>query len=234
MQEVKEYFLKYHDDGYVKFNKKLNVAVKKKCFGVRIPIIREYATILTKKYSLKYLIDNINNDYYEEILLKGFIIGKYQNLTYHELVNYIDKHLEDVCDWSMTDTFVSSLKITKKYLDELWPYLLQKICSKHEFEVRFALVMLLNYYINDTYQNKIYDVISMAKNEEYYVKMANAWLLSYMIISYFDDTLKFIRHNKFDQWTIAKGITKAIESKKIDNSQKEVLRKLRNEINNVL
>lgn len=230
MQEVKEYLLSKKDSKYYDFSLELNIYHKYKSIGVRIPIIRDYAKKLSKEYSLDYLIKNIDEEYYEEILLKGFIIGNYKDLTYDELVSYIDNHLPKIKDWSMCDTFVASLKITKKYLDKLWKYLNKKLNSKKEFDVRFSLVMLLNYYINDDYKDKIYEVIKSVKNEEYYVKMANAWLLSYMFINYYDDTINFIKKNKIDSWTLRKGITKAIESFKISVENKKILAKIRKEI----
>lgn len=230
MQEVKEFLLKNKDPKYKDFSLELNIYHNYKSIGVRIPVIRDYAKSLSKEYELDYLINNIEEEYYEEILLKGFIIGNYKNLTYEELIKYIDNHLPKIKDWSMCDTFVASLKITKKYKDELWEYINTKLNSTNEFDVRFSLVMLLNYYICDDYKDKIYEVIKSVKLDVYYVKMANAWLLSYMFINYFDDTIKYINNNKIDSWTLRKGITKSIESFKISDDKKIILKKIREHI----
>ena len=229
-EEVKKFLLSKQDPKYHVFSFELNLYHKYKSIGVRIPIIRDYAKNLSKNNSLDYLINDIDEEYYEEILLKGFIIGNYKNLSLDELLNYIDNHLPKIKDWSMCDTFVTSLKITKKYLHQLWDYLLQKLNSKNEFDNRFALVMILNYYINDDYKEKIYEVIKNINNDAYYVKMANAWLLSYMFIKYFDDTIKFINHNKIDIWTLKKGINKACESYRINDDKKKILGKIREHI----
>lgn len=230
MKEVKEFLLKNKDPKYKDFSLELNIYHNKKSLGVKIPKLRDLAKTLSKEYNLEYLINNIDEEYYEEIELKGFIIGCYKNLTYLELTKYIDNHLTKVSDWCMCDTFAASLKITKKYLDKLWSYLLDKLNSKKEFEVRFALVMILNYYISDIYKNDIYEIIKSIKREEYYIKMANAWLLSYMFISYFNDTINYIKRNKINGWTLNKGITKAIESHQITNDQKIILRKIRDNV----
>ena len=230
MKEVKEYLLKNQDLKYRDFSTELSLYHKYKSIWVRIPIIRDYAKYLSKNYSLDYLINNIDEEYYEEILLKGFIIGNYKDLTYDKLTYYINNHLPKVKDWSMCDTFVASLKITKKYQDKLWNFILKKLNSKKEYYVRFGLVMILNYYINDDYKDKIYEVIKNVKLEDYYVKMANAWLISYMFINYFDDTINFFKYNKIDSWTMRKGITKSIESFKISDENKKILAKIRKEI----
>ncbi len=230
MKEVKEYLINNRDSKYKDFSLELNLMHNKKSIGVRIPVIRELAKILSSKYDIDYLIKNIDEEYYEEILLKGFVIGNYKNLSYEDLIKYIDDHLTKISDWSMCDTFVTSLKITKKYQDRLWEYLSTKLDSKNEYEVRFSLVMILNYYISDSYKDKIYEIIKNIKNEDYYVKMANAWLLSYMFINYFDDTIKFINHNKLDKWTLNKGINKAIESYRITGDKKNILAKIRHHV----
>ena len=230
MKEVKEYLINNRDSKYKDFSLELNLMHNKKSIGVRIPVIRELAKILSSKYDIDYLIKNIDEEYYEEILLKGFVIGNYKNLSYEDLIKYIDDHLTKISDWSMCDTFVTSLKITKKYQDRLWEYLSTKLDSKNEYEVRFSLVMILNYYINDNYKDRIYEIIKNIKREEYYIKMANAWLLSYMFIAYFDDTIKFINHNEIDKWVINKGITKAIESYRITSDKKNILAKIRHHV----
>ena len=226
MKEVKETLLSKKDPRYQEFSTELNLYHKYKSIGVRIPIIREYAKKLSKEYSIDYLINNIDEEYYEEVLLKGFIIGCYKNLSYEELIYYIDNHLPKITDWSMCDTFVASLKITSKYLDKLWDYINEKLNSNKEFDVRFSLVMILNYYIKDDYKEKIYEIIKNIKLDDYYVKMANAWLISYMFVKYFNDTVKFINHNKLDNWTIKKGIRKALESYRISDDNKKILVKI--------
>ena len=227
MKEVKEFLINNRDSKYLDFSENLNICKGKRALGVRIPILRNYAKYLSKKYSIDYLINNINEDYYEEILLKGFIIGNYKDLTFHELTKYIDNHLTKIIDWSLCDTFVASLKLTKKYQDRMWDYIIDKINTKKEYYVRFGLVMILNYYINDSYKDRIYKIIETIKSKYYYVNMANAWLLSCMFVNYFDDTIKFINHTKLDPWTKRKGISKALESYKITDENKTILKKIR-------
>lgn len=229
MKEVKEFLKKNQDKKYLDFSDGIGACSNKIRLGVRIPLLRNYAKVLSKEYSLDYLMDNIEEVYYEEVMLKGFIIGNYK-LTYDELVKYIDYFLPKITDWAICDTFVAGLKITKKYLNEVWEYINSKLTSKSEFTVRFSLVMILNYYINDEYKNRIFNIIDNVKLDKYYVHMANAWLLSYMLIKYFDDTIKFLNGSKIDSFTKRKGITKAIESTRISNENKNILRKIREKI----
>ena len=85
--------------------------------------------------------------------------------------------------------------------------------------------MLLSYYINDEYIEQIFKIIDNIKSDEYYVKMAQAWLISMCLIKYYDKTYKFLLTTKIDKWTYNKALQKAIESYRIKN--KEELKKLK-------
>ena len=230
--EVKKYLLSLADSKLLEFEKNLNMKNEyQKQIGVRIPYLRKYAKELSKKYDLKYLFDNIDEEYYEEVMLKGFIIGCYKDLDYNILEDYINLFVPKICDWAVCDTFCSSLKITKKYLKEMWKVINKYLKSKNEFEVRFALVMLLNYYLIDDYIDRVFKIINNVKLDKYYVKMANSWLISYCAIKYFDKTYIFLKEEcNIDKWTYNKGIQKSIESYRLSDEEKDKLRLLRRRV----
>ena len=87
--------------------------------------------------------------------------------------------------------------------------------------------MILNYYLKEEYLDEIYDIIQKIKLDKYYVKMAQAWLLSYLIIDYYDKTIAFLEKNYLDNFVYQKGLSKAIESKQISEDKKQVLRKMK-------
>ncbi len=231
-KEVKKYLLRLEDKEYLKFSQNLNIKNKNyKQIGVRIPMLRKYAIELSKKYDLKFLINNIDEEYYEELMLKGILIGSYKNISYEELEKYINIFVPKIDDWAICDSFCSSLKITKKYYNEMWNIIESYLKSNKEFEVRFALVMILNYYIDDEHIEEIYKIINNVSLDKYYVKMANAWLISYCVIKYYKKTLNFLKNNaKLDKWTYNKGIQKSIESFCITKEQKIKLKKIKNKL----
>ena len=227
--KVKNKLLQHADEGYIEFSKNLGVGNDdSKRIGVRIPILRKYAKELSKKYKLDFLIKNIDEEYYEELLFKAILIGEYPKLEWTELEKYIRYYVPKIYDWSLCDTFCSGLKITKKYPKEVWKLIEEYLTSKDEFEVRFGLVMILNYYINDEYIEKIYKIINEVTLDKYYVKMANAWLISYCVIKEYDKTIEFLKNDcKVDDWTYKKGIQKSIESYRVSEEHKNELRNLR-------
>ena len=228
-KEIKTYLLLNQDIKYRDFSNKLSKTIQKKV-GVKIPLLRNYAKTLLKNHSMKELYDNIDEEYYEEIMLKGIIIGLEKKLTEEEFLDYIKDFVPKINDWSICDIFVSGLKLTKKYYKKTWFLLKEYLNSNNEFKIRFALVMILNYYLNDEYLDEIYLLLDKINCDEYYVKMAKAWLLSYMIIKYYDETLKYLKNSNIDKWTYKKAITKALESLRINDVQKKELRNIRDDI----
>ena len=228
-EEVKKYLLSKKDSKLLEFELKLNMkSSSSKHLGVKVPIIREYAKELSKLYSLDYLYNNIDEEYYEELMLKGFLIGRYPKLEFKELEHYLNDFVPKIYDWGICDTFCVGLKITKKYYKEMWELLNKYLKSNQEFIIRFALVMMLDYFLIDDYIDKVYEVINSIKSDYYYVKMANAWLISFALIKYFDKTYAFLKDKCIvDDFTFNKGLQKAKESFRISKEQKDLLNKLK-------
>lgn len=197
--------------------------------GIRIPILRKYAKELISMYPLEELLENIGNEYYEEIMLKGILIGISKEKNINKLMNYIEKFIREIDNWAVCDTFCAGLKITKKYKKEMWQFIQKYTKSNKEFEVRFAIVMILDYYIEDEYLEKDLKIFNENKNNKYYVQMAIAWAISLCIIKYYDRTVEFLKSDKckLDKFTFNKSIQKAIESYRISSEEKGVLRSLK-------
>lgn len=230
-KKIEKDLLLFKDEKYLNFNKSLNVYSNNlKVIGVRVPIIRKYSSQLYKNYDFNYLINNIKDDTFEKIMLKGFLIGENNSIEFDEIIDLIDNHLINISDWSLCDSFCSSLKITKKYKEKMFIYIKEKLISDDEFVVRFALVMLINYYVEEEYLGDILLIISNINTEFYYIKMAAAWLLSYCLIYFYNVTYNFLINNSFDIFIYNKGIQKAIESRRISLDNKDKLRKIKNKV----
>ena len=227
-KEIKDYLRHNSDIKYQEFSKKINGDTHYPLLGVKTPLLRSYAKILYKQYSLNDLIAIIDEEYYEEIMLKGILIGLYP-LTSEELIKYIKYYVPKIDNWALCDTFCSGLKRVKKYYKEIFGLLKHFLKSKSEFTVRFSLVMLLNYYLHDEYLLEIEEIIVNVKLDKYYVKMANAWLISYYIIKYYERALLFLKKENVDKWTLNKAISKCCDSYRLNEYQKEELRKVKDE-----
>lgn len=215
--ELKEIIYKNQDIKYRDFQKKL-LETKYEYIGVRIPILRNL--------SIKYIsyIDEIEMITFEEVVLKGLMIGKIKDID--KSIIYIKEFIPYIDSWAICDTFVSSLKITLKNKGKMFNFIIEYKDSKKEYEIRFLLVMLLNYYIEDKYMDKIFEIVEYIDKNKYYVKMAVAWLLSICYIKKSDITINYLKNNTLDDFTLRKTISKINDSYRVDKQEKEYLKKI--------
>lgn len=224
-EKIKEKLIAMQDKKYKEFHKGLCPGTEN-IIGIRVPILRNYAKELLKQYDWKTLIKNIDNEYYEEIMLQGMVIGLAKD-DFNSITQEIKKFVPKIDNWAVCDTFCAGLKITKKHKKEMWNFIQKYINSKKEFEVRFSVVMILDFYIEDEYLEKIFGIFDSIKREEYYIQMAVAWAISICLIKYYDKTLNYLKYAKLDKFTYNKALQKAIESYRITKEQKQTLRDMK-------
>lgn len=99
--------------------------------------------------------------------------------------------------------------------------------SDKKFEIRFGVVMILDYYIDEEYLEKDFEIFSSIKSDKYYVKMAIAWVISICATKYYERTIEYLESADLDDWTRHKAIQKALESYRISDEKKEYLRKMK-------
>jgi len=194
--------------------------------GVRIPKIRSLAKEIIKDDYKKFL-DNANSKYYEELVLQGIVIGN-AKIGIEETFYYLEKFIPKIDNWAVCDTTCSSLKITKKNLNIMWEFLQKYINSTNEFEIRFGLVMLLQYYLeSDDYIEQIFKITDSIKHDGYYVKMAIAWLISIAFIKQKEKTWQYLKNNELDKFTYNKSLQKIIESYRVTKEEREQIKKIK-------
>jgi 3-methyladenine DNA glycosylase AlkD len=159
-------------------------------------------------------------------MLQGMIIG-YMESDISDIFSYAEKFVPKIDNWSVCDSFCSGFKHALKHQDEVWKWLEQFVKSEREFEVRFGVVMLLNYYIDDAYVNRLFPIFEAIRQDGYYVKMAVAWAISICYIKYPQKTMVFLRESKLDVFTYNKSLQKIVESRCVSEEEKIQIRKMR-------
>lgn len=227
-EKIKKEIKNLSDEKYREFHSSLCPETKN-IIGVRVPILRNYAKELTKQYTLKELLENIDDEYYEEIMLQGMLIGLDKKEDFNVILKYIENFVPKINNWAICDTFCAELKITKRYPDEIWNFIQKYLESDKEFEIRFAIVIILDYYITENYIEKDLQIFNKIKSDKYYVQMAIAWAISICLIKFYDKTIKYLQSKdcKLDKFTYNKSIQKALESYRIQENKKEYLRKMK-------
>ena len=224
---IESLLTEYINNDYKLFHKKI-CHTKYEILGVKIPILRKISKDLLKKYNYQDIVNNLDLKYYEHIMIYGFIIANVK-VSYEEKIKLIDNYLPFIDNWAICDTFISELKFINKYKQEFLEYTLSLLYSDKEYYLRFGIVVLLDYYINDEYIDKVLNKMLEIKSDFYYVKMAISWCLSICLIKHFDKTIDFltINKNKFDEWTYNKALQKGIESYRISKDNKVLLKSMK-------
>lgn len=210
---MKNKLLKYQDKKYQEFSKRILPGIDN-IIGIRIPTLRK----LSKQLKLEELSDST----FEEIMLQGMIISNIKDID--ELVVKMDTFIPKINNWSICDSFVSSLKITNDNLEKLFNHIIA-YQNGSCYEKRFMIVMFLNYYLIDKYIDKIIKIIKNINYDEYYTMMAIAWLLSKMYINYKNEVIKLFDENCLNKELINKTISKIRDSYLIDKDDKEYILK---------
>lgn len=224
-QKIKQELKELQDKKYQEFHKGLCPGITN-IIGIRVPVLRNYAKDLLKHYEITEIMQNLDNKYYEEILLEGMLIGLSKK-DYETTIKYIEQFVPKINSWAVCDTFCAGLKITKKHKEEMFEFLQKYLKSHKEFEIRFGVVMLLDYYIEEKYLNQLFEIFDSIENKEYYVQMAIAWAISICLIKFYDKTCEYLKIAKLDDFTYNKALQKGIESYRITKEQKEYLRKIK-------
>lgn len=212
------------DPEYQKFQSKLCPNINN-IIGVRLPLLRKLAKELAKKY-WENILYTYPNDYYEEIMLQGMIIG-YVKTDIENLLEYVYNFIPKIDNWGVCDSFCAGLKFTKSNMERVWEFLKTYLNSKEEFELRFVIVMLLDFYIVNEYIDRVLILLDQIKHDGYYVKMAIAWALSICYIKYPDKTTIYFKNNTLDDFTYNKALQKIAESFRVDKETKSIIRNMK-------
>ena len=219
-EDIQKRLLKESDEKYKKFSSALlPTTEQEKILGVRLPVLRKFAREIYKNSGTLFLQEN-NLQYFEEIMLQGMIIGLVKDDD-KVIKKYIKNFITKIDNWSVCDSFCCGLKFVKgreeNFLEFIKPYL----HSKKEYEVRFAVVILLDYYICDKYIDIVLNLLEQVKHEGYYAKMATAWAISMCYVKYPQKTFEFLKNTKLNSQTVNKAVQKITESLKVDSETKK-------------
>lgn len=222
--EFIDYLYTLQDIKYRDFHKK--IIMYDKVIGIRTDILKSIAKGISLGNYESYFKVN-KSDYYEPIMIEGLVIG-YLKIDFSIIIEYINNYLQKVTNWAHIDLLVSNLKIINKYDKDGFKYAKELIHNKNNNYKRCGIVILLNYFLNDNYIDKVLEVISKIKSNDYYVKMAISWLYSLAYIKYKEKTLIYIINIK-DEFVYNKTLSKIIDSKKISKEEKEFIKSLKRE-----
>lgn len=238
--------------------------------GVRIPNLRKYAPKVLKEYGLEYLKKTeckryinpkygyyeyrniISGESMEEILLQGMIIGRLRGrtrlkygLSEEMIFELIRRYVPKIDNWSTCDSFCAGLKYAEESPEAMWHFLSEYLYARRDFDVRFGIVMVIDYYIKSEYLELLFpifgqigsfcqtDYIYSAKGTDlYYVQMALAWAISICFVKFPERTMQYLEEEQnkpdvLDDFTYHMALQKITESRRVEPEVKEMIRTMK-------
>ena len=225
MEKITKELFALRDESYFQFHKKLIPEIpEENIMGVRTPVLRAYAKEVAKRPEAHAFLQELPHTYYEENNLHGALLG----LLYKDVENYlqeVEKFLPYIDNWATCD--MMGPKVFKKNLPLVYEHVKKWIASGDTYTVRFGIVTLLGYFLEDAFLTEMLDLAAGINSEEYYIKMAVAWYFSMALVKQYDAAIPYLQKQVMPTWTHNKAIQKAIESRQIDETTKDYLRTLK-------
>lgn len=222
--EIKTALFKLQDHKYRLFQAKLipNINIER-VIGVRTPELRKIAREMVKREDIGDFLSELPHKYFDQNQLHAFIICEIKD--YHKCVEALCAFLPYIDNWATCDQL--SPKIFKKHKDELLVLIKAWLSSNDVYTVRFAIGMLMAYFLDENFDLSYPKMVSEIESNEYYINMMRAWYFATALAKQYDSIIPFIEEKKLDIKTHNKTIQKAVESRRIKTEQKAYLRSLR-------
>lgn len=217
---LREELFENQDLDYKAFQSRLVPAISADdIIGVRIPILRKIAKRMVNQDT------DFPADYYEEKMIKGFLIG-YRKCDLCERLRDLTEFVPLIDNWAVCDCVCATLKFTEQNRAAVWDFLMQ-YRDGSEYEVRFLVVMLMNYYLIDEYIGRVNEILLSVNREEYYINMAVAWAMSVEFIRYEDKVTDIFEKKLLPVWVHNKAIQKTCESFRVAKETKAYIKTLK-------
>lgn len=198
---------------------------KENIIGIRSLALKTYSKELFKNENLKEkFLNDLPHKYLEENNLHILLLNYEKD--FEKLIDLLEKFLPYMDNWSTTDSF--SNKIVLKNLENLIDKIKKWIKSDKAYVIRFAIILLLKYYLDDkNFKEEYLKMVANVKNDDYYVKMMIAWYFSMVLVKQYEKGIVYIENKSLDIWIHNKAIQKSIESRQISIEKKEYLKTLK-------
>lgn len=228
-EEVRAWLILHAQEDYRQFAASLLPGTEN-LLGVRLPLLRRLAARLAKEDWQGYLAACAvpAEESFEETMLQGMVIGC-APMPLEERLAYTEAFVPKIDNWSVCDSFCSGWKAARENKAAVAAFLEPYWRSEREFDVRFAVVMRLFYYIDEESSDETLALLARVNHPGYYAWMAVAWAVSMVYAAFPERTEDFLRSGALTGEPYRKTLQKILESRQVDGGAKARIRALREE-----
>ena len=221
---ISEELFALQDTEYQTFQSKLMPTIPPETvIGVRTPLLRKLAKELAGTPQAESFLHDLPHHYYEENNLHAFLIEKIRD--YDTALAETERFLPYINNWATCDCFCP--KVFAKHKAELLISIRRWLDSDQIYTVRYAMGMLMRYYLDEDFQPEYLAWVAGVHSKEYYLNMMRAWYFATALAKQPDAAFPWLTEQRLDVWTHNKTIQKAVESYRIPPEMKQQLRELR-------
>ena len=175
--------------------------------------------------------------YYEETVIWGYLVN-HVKCSLDERLAMLGRFVPVLDNWAVCDSYCAHAKwMARADKEALWAFLERWFASGREFEVRFAVVVAMCYFLNEEWLDAVFERINrldfgrikskyktvkgkpkvaqqgtVQGAEPYYVRMGVAWLLATALAKFPDATRAFVRSSNLPADVVKLYVRKARES----------------------
>ena len=225
IRTIREELHENSEEKYRDFSSGLTKDTALPLLGVRLPKLREMAAQLAKEDARGFL-KLCDFSSVEMCLLYAFVLGRWRT-TAEEALLYFDRAVPHIDSWVTCDTLCQSFKQARKYPAETWALLMEYSKSQEPFVLRVMAVTMLSHFLTEEYIDRVLAVLDNTRCDAYYYKMGAAWAIATAMAKFPEKTFCFLENCRLDDWTYNKAIQKMIESYRVSDADKAVLRTMK-------
>lgn len=203
----------------------INSVDKDTIIGVRTPVLRSMARNMIANGTANAFVAQLPHKFFEENQLHAFIISETPDFDF--VMREINRFLPYVDNWATCDQMSPKVFVTNA--EKLLPHIKKWLKSKHVYTVRFGIVCLMRYFLQDRFDTKYLDMVAGIKSKEYYINMAQAWYFSVAAVKQFESAYPYFIN--LEDWTRWCAVQKATKSTRISAVQKKRLKMLAQDTN---
>ena len=223
-EEITAELFRLQDEDYARMQAKIIPTVSTdRIIGVRTPALRSLAKNLYRDQHVDAFLSCLPHRYFDEDQLHAFIISLEKD--FDKCISEVDIFLPFIDNWATCDQL--SPKAFKKEPERLLPYIQAWIQSDQPYTVRFAVGMLMQYFLDDDFRVEYAQKVSEIRSDEYYVNMMIAWYFATALAKQYEQVLPYLEEKRLDAWVHNKAIQKSVESYRITEEQKAYLKTLK-------